>query len=87
VLSRARTSRLAERTGLSPAEFLAWEASQPERHEYYGGEVFAMAGGSPRHNALAMNVGALLLAGLRDRGCTVLSSDQKLGLGQGSRYV
>ncbi|MCK6533765.1 MAG: Uma2 family endonuclease [Polyangiaceae bacterium] len=34
-----------------------------------------------------MNVGALLVAGLRDKGCTVLSSDQKLGLGQGNRYV
>lgn len=67
-------SRLAERTGLSPAEFLTWEAGQPERHEFFDGEVFAMAGGSPRHNALAMNVGAALLAGLRDKGCSVLSS-------------
>ncbi|MCK6533764.1 MAG: Uma2 family endonuclease [Polyangiaceae bacterium] len=39
----SRTHARPSRTGLSPAEFLAWEASQPERHEYYGGEVFAMA--------------------------------------------
>lgn len=80
-------SRLAERTGLSPAEYLAWEASQPERHEYFDGEVFAMAGGSPRHNALAVNVSAALLGGLREKGCSVLSSDQKLGVGRGTRYV
>jgi len=38
--------RAAERVGLSPDEYLAWERVQPVRHEYFRGEVFAMAGGS-----------------------------------------
>ena len=28
----------------SPEAYLAWEAEQPEKHEYVDGEVFAMAG-------------------------------------------
>ncbi len=45
-------SRVAERSKLSAAEYLAWERAQPVKHEFFDGEVFAMAGGSPRHNAL-----------------------------------
>ncbi len=37
-------ARAAERVGLSPDEYLAWEREQPVRHEYFRGEVFAMAG-------------------------------------------
>ena len=29
---------------VSAVSYLAWEAAQPERHEYLDGEVFAMAG-------------------------------------------
>jgi hypothetical protein len=29
------------------AEFLAWEAQQTERHEFYRGEIFAMVGARP----------------------------------------
>ncbi|MCA9705552.1 MAG: Uma2 family endonuclease [Myxococcales bacterium] len=38
---------------MTASEYLAWERAQPERHEYCRGEVFSMAGGSPRHNALS----------------------------------
>ncbi len=36
---------------MTAVEYLAWEREQRDKHEYYHGEVFAMAGGSPRHNA------------------------------------
>jgi Uma2 family endonuclease len=38
---------------MTASEYLAWERMQLERHEYFRGEVFLMAGGSPRHNALS----------------------------------
>jgi len=79
--------RVAERSQLTAAEYLAWEREQPVKHEFFHGEVFAMAGGSPRHNALSMNVGAELRAGLRSRGCSVLSSDQRLAFPPEARYV
>lgn len=78
--------RVAERTGLSAAEFLAWEREQQGRHEYFGGEVFAMAGGSIRHNALSARVIGALQAGLPS-GCNVLTSDQRVGVSAGERYV
>lgn len=78
--------RVAERTGLSAADFLRWEREQQGRHEYFGGEVFAMAGGSIRHNALSARVIAALQSGL-PAGCNVLTSDQKVGVSAGERYV
>lgn len=80
-------SRVAERVGLSPRDFLSWEREQASRHEYYRGEVFAMAGGSPRHNALSASVSAALRAALQGRRCTVFSSDQRVGTVRGERYV
>jgi Uma2 family endonuclease len=79
--------RVAERSHLSAADYLAWERLQPERHEFFDGEVFAMAGGSLRHNALSSNVTAALHAALHGRGCILLSSDQRVGVGAGERYV
>jgi Uma2 family endonuclease len=79
-------ARVAQHTGLSPAAFLAWERQQPARHEYFRGEVFAMAGGSVRHNALCARViGGL--QGALPASCNVLTSDQRVGVSGGERYV
>ena len=59
------------------AWYLDWERDQPSRHEYWQGEVFAMAGGTPRHNALAMRVGAMLDVRLRGGPCRTFSPDQR----------
>jgi Uma2 family endonuclease len=72
---------------MSAAEYLAWERRQPAKHEYHRGEIFAMAGGSLRHNFLAGAVGAELRAALRGKGCHALSSDQRISAKQGERYV
>lgn len=72
---------------MSAAEFLIWERAQPVRHEYCSGEVFAMAGGSPRHNLLSAAIAAELRTALRRQGCHVLSSDQRVSAKQGDRYV
>lgn len=64
---------------LGPDEFLAWEREQKGRHIYVRGEIFAMAGGSPRHNHLAAQVIGRLTAALK-AGCRAFSSDQKVGL-------
>lgn len=68
-------------------EYLAWEREQAGKHEFFHGEVFAMAGGTPRHNALGVSIGAELRAVLRSRGCSVLSSDQRLAFPPHERYV
>ena len=80
-------ARVATRSHLSADDYLAWEREQPLRHEYFRGEVFAMAGGSLRHNALCSNVHAALNQELRARGCVVLTSDQRVASRDRDRYV
>ena len=65
---------------MTPTEFLAWEREQPVRHHYVRGEVFDMAGGSPRHNALGAEVLSALAARLKGGPCRSFSADQKIGL-------
>lgn len=72
---------------MTAEEYLEWERRQPGKHEFHRGEVFAMAGGSPRHNFLSNALGAELRAGLRGRECHVLSSDQRISAARGERYV
>jgi len=59
------------------AEYLAYERDSGLKHEYDNGEIVAMAGGSRRHNALALRVGAALDAA-RAGGCVAFQSDQKV---------
>ncbi|HVK75265.1 MAG TPA: Uma2 family endonuclease [Kofleriaceae bacterium] len=79
--------RVAERSHVTPSEYLAWEREQRARHEYFDGEVFAMAGGSMRHNALCGAVVETLRTALRGRGCFVMTSDQRVAMDHGRRYV
>ncbi len=64
--------------GLSADDYLAWEAAQPERHEYVDGEIFAMVGVRLNHNRITLNAAMLLRDGLRGRPCAVFASDVKL---------
>lgn len=68
----------AEKRVWTPAEYLAWERTQPEKHAYYRGEVFAMAGASREHNLIVANVVALLVGALRDRPCEAYPSDMRV---------
>ncbi|HEX6767338.1 MAG TPA: Uma2 family endonuclease [Polyangiaceae bacterium] len=79
-------SREALRTGVTRDDFLAWEAKQEGRHEFFQGEIFAMAGGSPRHAALSARMARALGAAL-GRECEVFSGDLQLGFAEAERYV
>ena len=59
-------------------DYLAWEDAQPERHEYIGGIIYAMAGGTAAHAAIAMNVAASLHGQLRGKRCRPYGSDLKI---------
>lgn len=56
-------------------EYLAAEEISEIKHEYYDGEIFAMAGGSEQHDLLAGNTFANLHSQLRGRQCNVHTSD------------
>ena len=59
-------------------DYLAAEAEAGVRHEYLRGEVWAMAGGTPEHGAIAAAVIILLGNELRDRPCRVFTSDVRV---------
>ena len=59
------------------AEYLALERESEIKHEFDAGEILAMAGGTARHSALAVNI-AFALHGTRPSGCTVFQSDMRV---------
>lgn len=59
-------------------QYLAAERMSLVRHEYLHGQVFAMAGGTPEHAALAMAVGVQLGTRLQGRPCRVYGSDLRV---------
>lgn len=73
---------------MTTAEFLAWEARQPGRHEFVRGRIVAMVGGTRRHNAIGARVLAFLLSRLRGRSCQPYGADMKILIPSGnSRYA
>ena len=71
---------------LSEAEYLALEEQSRVRHEYVDGLMFAMAGGTQRHNRIALNVASGLLSALRGKPCQVFMSDVKLKVARDNAY-
>ena len=72
---------------MTAAEYVAWERDQPYKHEFHDGEVFAMSGGSARHNYLGTKVAGELQPLLRARNCHVMSSDQRIAVVPNGRFV
>jgi len=68
----------AERLHFSAEEFLAWEASQAEKHEFVAGEVFAMVGARQDHVIVAGNIFSALKQRLRGMPCRAYIADLKL---------
>jgi Uma2 family endonuclease len=58
-------------------EYLAYEHDNELKHEYEDGEIVAMAGGSPRHSALASRISAAV-ENTRPPGCTAFQSDMRV---------
>ncbi len=78
MIARMEAVRRAE--GMSVEDYLAAEQYSEVRHEYLGGLVYAMAGASDEHIALAMNLAFALRNHLRNTACRVQMSDGKVRL-------
>jgi Uma2 family endonuclease len=72
---------------LTPEDYLAFERTSEEKHEYLAGNVYAMAGGSKRHNRIAGSTYASLYAQLRQRNCIVYPSDMRVKSVQTGLYT
>ena len=60
------------------AQYVALERESSTKHEFFDGEIYAMAGGSEDHSALAANVIAALVGAIGDRPCRVHTSDLRI---------
>ncbi len=63
------------------AEYLTLERDAGERHEYLDGQIYAMAGESPEHGAICINIGGQLYSQLRGGPCQAFSKDMKVRSG------
>lgn len=68
------------------AEFLTWEELQPERHEFYRGETYAMVGGTARHNRVILNLASRIGDRLDGTPCQVFAENMKVQLAEGVLY-
>ena len=69
---------LSARRHYTVDDYFSVEESSNLKHEYYDGEIFAMAGASLRHNRITGNVFAALRAALAHSGCEVFASDLRV---------
>jgi Uma2 family endonuclease len=68
----------ASHDSLTVEEYLKLEESATVRHEYVGGEIFAMVGATKRHNRIIVNITARLWGAARGGDCRVYSEGVKL---------
>jgi Uma2 family endonuclease len=66
------------KTFLTPEEYLEHERKAEYKSEYYQGEMFAMAGASPRHADIITNIIGLYWQQLRGRPCRATANDVRL---------
>jgi len=78
--------RAAQTPVFSAADYLAWEAAQPERHEFINGEVFSMAGAEDRHVTVTMNLAFALRQHLSGSPCRTYMSDMRLHVAAANSY-
>ena len=62
---------------ISPEDYIAGELLSDVRHEYYAGEVVAMAGASIEHNRIVGEIFVALHGHLKGKRCEVLTNDMK----------
>lgn len=68
-------------------EYFALEENADHRSEYFGGEVFAMAGGSVNHNQIAGNLYTSLRGALGRKSCRTFMADMRLFVARYGLYT
>jgi Uma2 family endonuclease len=71
-------SALPQRKYISPEEYLEFERAAFEKHEYFDGEIFDMAGTSIEHAEISSNINISLGGQLKKRPCKSYQSDLRV---------
>ncbi|MBW4649220.1 MAG: Uma2 family endonuclease [Kastovskya adunca ATA6-11-RM4] len=67
-----------EKKVYTPEEYLEFEVNSEERHEYINGEIVLMAGGTPNHNQITLNLSSSLNFAFKRQPYRVFVTDQRL---------
>lgn len=67
--------------------YFALEAASDVRHEFFEGEVFAMAGTTRAHNTIALNMAMALRQGIGDKECFVQMESVRLAVEENRHYT
>jgi len=78
ILTKSTMTGPAHHIDYSWQDYLELEASSNVKHEYLAGQIYAMAGGTPEHAALAAAASGLLFGAVRGGRCRVLDSDLRV---------
>ncbi|MBA4185314.1 MAG: Uma2 family endonuclease, partial [Acidobacteria bacterium] len=76
-----------KRKYISPEEYLALERKAVEKHEYFDGEIYEMAGASEEHATISSNVNASLNFQLKKRPCKSYQSDLRVHIPATNLYT
>ncbi len=68
-------------------EYLDFERAAETKHEYYRGEILAMAGAQRNHNRIVGNTYASFHAQTRETSCEVFMNDMRVRISPSGRYV
>lgn len=68
-------------------EYLAFERTSEERHEFLAGEIFLMAGASRQHNLIGTNTVASLHPQLRGKPCELYANDMRVKVSSTGLYT
>ena len=71
---------------ISEQDYLEGEKVRETKHEYFDGEIFAMAGASRSHQRLTTNTLVAIANHLKDTPCEAFSSDMKVRADNGKKY-
>lgn len=75
------------KTKLTVEEYLEWEKESLEKHEYYRGEIFAMAGASTPHNIICINMIRDLAVALKGKTCRPYGSDMRMNIPENTLFT
>jgi Uma2 family endonuclease len=71
----------------TPEEYLMLEVRSERKHEFYRGEIFLMAGGSPAHSIVKINLYGILRSFLVGKPCVLFDSDMRVKVSANGLYT
>ncbi len=78
---------LYNKTSFTLEEYLEFEKESEEKHEFYKGEIFAMAGAGARHNVIFSNLFVSIGSLLKGKPCKPYGSDLRIHVAQNSLFT